>query len=387
MHLMTKENLEELLNNGGEPCVSIYMPTVKGSGSEETKQNPIRFRNLLNEAEKKLEAAGHKGSAAQKLLEPAKPLLEDHKFWQYQNGGLAVFLSPKLKRVYNLPLNFSELTMASDRFCVTPLLQLFAEDGRFYVLALSQQAIQLYQCSRHSVAQVDMRQVPKSVADLLELNPKEKQLQFHSNSKGHTGRTGTQGTFHGHAEDSNEVKSNILVYFQSVNKGITAMLKNEGAPLITAGVDYLNHIYAQANTYNNLYVRSITGSTIGIRPEELRDRGWEIVKPLFDAESKAAVQRYNQVRGTPMAACHIQPILKAAEAGMVATLLVSAQTHKWGTYDPATGELELHTRPEPSDTELLDLCVARTLKHGGKVYALEADKMPGISPIAAIFRH
>lgn len=387
MHLMTRENLEELLGDGGEPRVSLFMPAVKGSESLETKQNPIRFRKLLGEAGKKLEAAGYRPAEAEKLLEPARPLLEDHKFWQYLSGGLALFLSPKIKRFYNLPLNFRELTMVADRFCVTPLLQLFAEDGRFYVLTLSQHSIQLYQCSRYSAARVDLGQVPKNIADLLELNPREKQLQFHANTEGRAGKTGRAGMFHGHAEDSNEAKSNILVYFQSVNKGVTAMLKDERAPLVTAGVDYLNHIYAEANTYRNLYVRSIPGSVTGLRPEELRDRAWELLKPLFEAEARSAVQRYDQVRGTPAAACHIKPILLAAEEGNVATLLVAADAQKWGTYDPATGELDLHKSPEPADTELVDLCVTRTLRGGGKVYVMEPSKMPGISPLAAIFRH
>jgi len=63
MHLMTRENLDELLNDDGKTCVSIFMPTIKGSESQETKQNPIRFRKLLNEAEKKLWAAGNKLAA------------------------------------------------------------------------------------------------------------------------------------------------------------------------------------------------------------------------------------------------------------------------------------------------------------------------------------
>lgn len=385
MHLMTRENLEELLNASEEPCISLFMPTVKGS--IETKQNPIRFRNLLNEAEKKLEAAGQTPAKAKKLLEPAQPLLEDHKFWQYQSGGLALFLSPAVKRVYTLPLNFTELTMVADRFCVTPLLPLFAEDGRFYVLALNQHSIQLYQCSRYSVAQVDLRRIPKNISELLELNPREKQLQFHGNTEGHAGGPGQGAMFHGHAQDSNEAKSNILVYFQNVNKGISAMLKTEGAPLVTAGVDYLNHIYAEANTYPNLDVRGIPGGTAGLRPEELRDKAWELLKPLFEAEALSAVKRYNQVRGTPLGACNLRPILRAAEEGNVSTLLVSANAQKWGMYDPVSGEMDLHKSPEPPDTELVDLCVARTLRHGGKVYVLEASKMPGITPIAAIFRH
>jgi len=382
---MTKENLQELLKAQGETCVSLYMPTIKGS--EETRQNPIRYRNLLAELEKKLEAAGYKPAQAKKMLGPARPLLEDHKFWQYQHGGLAVFLSEKIKRVYTLPLHFSELAEVSDHFCVTPLLPLFAEDGRFYVLALSQHAIQLYQCGRHSVTQVNLRQVPKSIMELLELNTREKQLQFHANSEGRAARAGKPGMFHGHAEDSNEVKSNIFVYFQSVNKGVTGLLKNETAPLVTAGVDYLNHIYYQANTYPHLYVRSIPGSPANVKPEELRDKAWELVKPVFEADALAAVRQYALALGTPLVSTHIKDILREAQEGRVATLLVLGGAQRWGMHDPATGATELHKVPEPSDTELLDLCVTRTLRHGGKVHVMDESKMPGITPIAALLRH
>ena len=40
-----------------------------------------------------------------------------------------------------------------------------------------------------------------------------------------------------------------------------------------------------------------------------------------------------------------------------------------------------------SQSLLLDLAVTRTLRHGGRVFALDEAKMPGISPAAAIFRH
>jgi len=41
----------------------------------------------------------------------------------------------------------------------------------------------------------------------------------------------------------------------------------------------------------------------------------------------------------------------------------------------------------PQDLELLDVCVTRTLDHGGKVYALDPARMPGKAPSAAIFRY
>ena len=91
--------------------------------------------------------------------------------------------------------------------------------------------------------------------------------------------------------------------------------------------------------------------------------------------------------GTPKASNHIKTILKAADEGKVGTLLVSANAQRWGMLDPELGVMALHAKEEPSDTELIDLCATRTLRHGGKVHVLEQAKMPGVATVAAILRY
>jgi hypothetical protein len=307
-------------------------------------------------------------------------------FWQYQSGGLAVFLSSTLNRVYTLPMAFKELAVVADHFCVTPVIPLFAEDGRFCVLSLNQHAVKLYQCSRYSVAEVDLRQMPKSITDLLELNPGEKQLEFHGNTEAHAAGPGRAAMFHGHAEDSDEGKNNILQYFQKINKGINAVLGPTGGPLVLAGVDYLTRIYEKANTYPNLR-GSIGIGTAELKPEELKEMAWKLVSPVFEAGEAASVQQFTQLEGTPRASNHLRTILKAAEEGKVATLMVSAKAQRWAFYDEASGILNMHKKPDLTDTELLDLCAIRTLHHGGQVYVMEPKKMPGAAPTAAIFRY
>jgi hypothetical protein len=382
MLLMKREEFKELLSERKGPCVSIFMPTIKGS--EETKQNPIMFRKLLREAGKKLVAYGLKTHEAGKLLAPTEKLQEDHMFWQYQSGGLAVFLSETLNKVYTLPLAFKELTVVADHFCVTPVIPLFAEDGRFCVLSLNQHAVKLYQCSRYTVAEVDLRQMPKSITDLLELSPGEKQLEFHGNSEGRAAGPGRGAIFHGHAEDSDEEKDNIRLYFQTVNKGINAVLGSTGGPLVLHGVDYLTRIYEKANTYPNLRGRIGGGE---LKPEELREMAWKLVSPVFDAGEAASVKQFAELEGTPRASNHLKTILKAAEEGKVATLMVSSKAQRWAFYDQPSGILNMHKKPDLTDTELLDLCAIRTLHHGGQVYVLEPEKMPGAAPAAAIFRY
>lgn len=385
MLIMKREQLKELADERTGPCVSIYLPTEKGS--IETKQNPVRYRKLLREAEHKLAAAGMRPYETAALLAPARPLLEDRIFWQYQSGGLAVFLSKTIKRAYTLPLNFSEMASVADRFCVKQLLPLFAEDGRFCVLALSQRSVRLYQCSRYSVAEVDLLKAPKGIAELLEFNPREKQLQFRAQTEGHGGGRGRAGMFHGHAEDTDESKENILVYFHNINKAVSAVLNGAGGPLVLAGVDYLTRIYEKACTYPRLCKGRITGNPAELRPEELKDRAWELVRPEFEEGARMAVGQFERLQGTPRASNHLKVILQAANEGRVAALFVSTRDQRWGFFDDESGVLDMHPKAEPGDLELSELCVTRTLDHGGQVYALAPGKMPGKAPAAAIFRY
>lgn len=56
MNLVSKEELRTLVEKPHEWCVSVYMPTHLAF--PENKQDPIRFKNLLREAEERLKAAG-----------------------------------------------------------------------------------------------------------------------------------------------------------------------------------------------------------------------------------------------------------------------------------------------------------------------------------------
>jgi len=45
MNLLSRDELKSLMRKKETPCVSIYMPTYRTS--PQTKQNPIRLKNLL----------------------------------------------------------------------------------------------------------------------------------------------------------------------------------------------------------------------------------------------------------------------------------------------------------------------------------------------------
>jgi ribosomal protein L35 len=112
--VLTRDELRTLVSRSAGPSVSIYMPAHRAGRA--IRQDPIRLKNLLEEAEERLVAGGLRAPEARGLLGPGRKLLDDGMFWQYQSDGLAIFLSAETFRFYRLPFDFEELVVVADRF-------------------------------------------------------------------------------------------------------------------------------------------------------------------------------------------------------------------------------------------------------------------------------
>lgn len=387
MSLLSKSELKTLMEQHAQWCVSIFMPAHRAG--VEVQQDPIRLKNLLGHAEERLIESGFRSPEARELLKPAQELLEPAGFWRRQSDGLAIFVSPKVFRTYRLPVDFQELVAVSERFHIKPLLPLFTGDGRFYVLALSQNEVRLLQGTRYSVGQVDLENVPESLAEALKWDDPERRLQWHTR----TGTT-TDGTraaiFHGHGVASaDDPKDYIRRYFRQIDDGVSDLLRDERAPLVLAGVDYVLPLYREANTYQHLLEEATTGNPEELSAEELHKQAWTILEPYFQRERKEAAAQYQRLAGaeSELASNEVQEIVPAAYHGRVEILFAALGFQQWGSFDVHTNSVELRKEAKPGDEDLLDFAAAHTLLNAGTVYAVEAGKVPDGAPLAAVFRY
>jgi hypothetical protein len=166
-------------------------------------------------------------------------------------------------------------------------------------------------------------------------------------------------------------------------------LREEKAPLVLAGVEYLFPIYQEANTYPHLLAESINGNQEIINPEQLHDEAWRIVAPSFQEDKQSAIELYEQLagEGAGQATNDIKEIIPAAYYQRVDSLFVSVDEQKWGKFDSETTTVDLHPEPEPDDEDMLDFAAVHTMLNGGRVYTLESEDMPNGAIVAAMFRY
>jgi len=381
MNALSRDELKTLIGKPGGTCVSIFMPTLRSGvrSGVKARQNPIRFKNLLRNTEEQLIAGGLRSVEVTELLAQAQKFLWDDSFWR-QSNGLAMFISPKVFRYYRLPFDIEELVIVADRFHVKPFLQQLNGDGRYYVLALSQNEVRLFVGTRDIVNEINLAGVPKSLAEALKYDDPEKQLQSHS------GTPAGGAIFHGHAV-TDDAKINILRYFHKIDDGLRKLFREERAPLLLAAVDYLFPIYKEANSYPHLMEDGIKGNPESMNADELRERAWAVVQPYFQKKQKEAVAQYKQLAGTGRTSKEIKEIVPAAYFGRIDLLFVAAGLQHWGTFNPDTNEVYLRQEPEPGDEDLLDYTAIQTILNGGTVYAVEPGEVPDDALLAALFRY
>lgn len=386
MPLLSIDELKALVEDPQSPYISIYMPMQKAG--PDTRQNPIRFKNLMREAQERLDAMGVGQNEAAEFLQQAHQL-DTSQFWEQQDQGLTIFISPTLFRYYQLPMAFQELVVVSTQFHLKPLLHLINNDGRFYLLALSQKDVKFFRGTRSSINEVTVENMPKSLDEALQKDETAQEGQFRiATSKGGTSNSFTQpGSFHGQGSpDRDKHQEDILQFFNLVDGALQQKLRNQKAPLVLAGVEYLHPIYQTANTYPHLVKEGITGNPENLKPEELNEQAWQIVEPLLQQAQKQVQEHYQELTGTGKTSHDVKEVISAAYFQRVDALFVPVGQQLWGKFEPDTMSVDLHLEPEPDDEDMLDFAAIHTLLSGGTVYAVEPEQVPDAASAAAIFR-
>ncbi len=384
MFMFSRDELVELANHQNGWAVSLYMPLHPQNG--ERRQDVIRLRNLLKDAEQQLTRNGMSASARAELLYPARAFVETMPFRESIDDGLALFVAAQFFASFQCPLSFQERAVVGREMYIKPLLPLAEQAGTFYVLALSENHVRLLRGLRDGLTEVPMPHMPHSLKEALDSEEVEKQHQYRTIAP--TVGTGSRmAIFYGQGQGIEDKKERLSRFLAMVNHGVSNVLREEHAPLVAAGVGYLIPLYRHVNDYAGLCDAFIPGNPDGWSPNQLHQRAREIAASSFKQPLEHAQARYQQLQGTPRTAETLDEILPAAAQGRIETLFLRAGADRWGYFHPETGALSQHDEYEATDQELLNLAAIHTLRGDGEIYLLDAQEMPVAASSAAILRY
>ena len=384
MDLITMEQLKEILKVRSDWCVSIFMPTHRVG--QEIQQDPIRFKNLLSDVERRLLSKGVRLPDVKEALKNPQRLLQSSTFWQHQSDGLAVFFTKDSFCFFRMPVKFVETLVITDRFHIKPILPILTNDGSFHILAISQNQLRLLAGTRYTVDEVDLGDTPGTLAEIFPDGFPKSQLQFHTGRAKPSGGGTSSALFHSD-DPSDNIKDYMQKWFRIIDKTIVNLLSEKHSPLVLAGIDNYFPLYKEINNYPYLMDKGIPGNPDETKDEDLHLKGWDIVEPVFNKERDAALEKYQELVGTGQTTADVTEAVLAAQHGKIASLFVAVGEQIWGRFNPETEKVDLHETLQPGDEDLLDFIAIQTLIKGGAVFAVPTEEIPDKALLAAVLRY
>lgn len=383
MKTIGRPEIESLVQGEKWPAISIYMPVSRVGDP----QDSLRYKNFLTQVETRLVNEGMRTTEARSLLEQEYNLASEIGYWrQLGADGLAVFLSGQTVLRYPLPVAFQELVMVGRRFHVRPLLPLLI-GGRYLILAVSRNHLQLFQGDRYQVKEIDLpADTPKSMADALQYE-QEQRLQYHTKIASAGGQRAA--VFHGHGAGVDDQNEHLERYFQIIDRTLFPLLENKECPVVLAGTEELQAVYRRITRSHTILSQGIAGNISDLAAEVLHLKSWEIALDYFSAEERMAVQRFRDNLDGGRVIDDLQSVLTAAFDGRVEDLFVAEHEQVWGIFDSDRRQVVVKKQEDEDKrvVELLDEAVYWTFCKKGTVYVRKRHDMPGNSIICARLRY
>ncbi len=377
---ISAREFSELAGAVGDHLVSIYLPTHQ-AGAEKA-QDSIRLKNLVSTAAAELVAVGRHTAEVDELLADVTALQNDALFWAHLGRGLAVLVAPGRTRIHRLADPVEELVVVADRFHLRPLLVSAESTRPFAVLALSENRVRLLRGDRFGLEEQPLGDLPASMADALRFDDREPQL--HSHSAGRVGAGRVAAAMHGQGGHKDAHDADVARFLKAIDAGMSQAIADRSTPLVLAGVDTIVAHFRHLTGYPRVVDGSVSGNADRRSPGQLHEAAWPLVDAVLATDRDRAMATVRE-RRAPIVDDLAETLL-AANQRRVRHLFVAAGVQQWGSFDPNTQQVEVRAEREPGDHDLLDIAAVDTFGHGGNVYVVDANDIPGDSAFTAVLR-
>lgn len=382
---LSKEQLSELASCNSTHCISVFMPTHPSGVEKNEQKDAIAFKNILQQISYKLRQQDVDQGTIEALLKPGYDLLRQNEFWLNLSYGLGFFISKDEFRYVKLPYQPKEEMMVNTSYYLSPLIPLITSTDYFYLLVVSKKQAKLFRADQFGMVHIPIPEMPNGIDDVVHFEEKDDQKLFRTDTSG----AGGGANYHGIGSGKPDEKANIAMYFDEVDETLwKAVLNNENAPLLLAGVEYLIPIYRSVAKYKYIHDEALTGSYEHVDANTLYTQAVDKMSAYFKERHTKALAMYGNQSATALTSSIPDDVIPAAYYSRVWHLFVRKGQHLWGKFDELNNVLELHAEQQPGDEDMIDKAIIRTILNAGEVHLLSSAEMPvADATIAALMRY
>lgn len=363
------------------PFISLYLPTHRHA--PENKQDAIAFKNLLKTVEASL-AQKYTAADIESIMTPLLQMETDADLWNNTLDGLAVLCSAKQCVLYLLHEAVKPLVIVAERFHTKPLIKAFQSMDQYQLLGLTSNAFDMFQGNQNGIEKLRLPPgTPRDIDAVL-----GEQLTDTYLTQGSFNGPGRTAMYHGHGGAKPEIDKDTEKFFRYVaHYVLETYSKPSKLPLILVALKEHHATFAEVSDNPYLLPEGIRGEYSAFSLEQLREKTWEILEPMYLTKMKRYVERFEQAKANGNGTDSLALISKAIFENRVDTLFVDVDRIIPGKISLQTGKILDRSLANPDIGDVLDELAQLALRGGSDVVVLPSAWMPGETGIAAIFRY
>ena len=368
----------ELFSKKEPFLVSIYLQTHRHA--PENEQDPIRFKNLVNEAEGKLEKLAPK-TEWKGVAQNLKAVLDDPKFkvWRVAKEGMAVFADKEQAYVYDLAYPVMDRAVVANQFFIKPLVRSLQYEGHAYVLSIARDRFEVYLADETSLDRLDMPEGVKNTFS--EVFPDLD--DSHTLDSGSTGKQNS--TIHGYGSKDETLDKETEKFFRHVGHEFNENFAREhNYPVILLGLPQNLDIFKEVTDIKNVLEEEIKKSDNGISDKQLAEKVTAILHAEYKKSVEKIVDDYGFYKSKEMASVDPSEIAYALFQKNVRTLFIEEDIVVEGYMNEETGA---YVREGHENEDVSEQFLRLALLQKASVYIIPKGQMPQEAKLAAIYRH
>lgn len=358
-----------LINENGNPCVSLIIPLLKKAPGKQTNLQEIK--RILADVNTRL-SLNYNQKVTNDLMKKINRLLDDVDFIHIAEG-IGIFVSQHIvKRVF-FPFQVTEKIFVASKFEIRDLifLQRFLEE--YYVLSLSEKSNALYRGIGGRLEKITDDFFPATYTDDYEYEHSARGTSF-----GFTGKAVEK-------DKSELLRLRLLSFFKTIDKHMKKYISGD-AKLILSGPKKEVALFINSS----LHAENIVGKVFGNYSKDefrLGDLSWEKIIRFRRMKQQKLLEQLKESKGKMVYG--LADVWKEANEGKGLKLLVGKDYRRYGFLDQEKQKFSM--RKPASDHfivyDAVEQVIKTVLEKNGMVEFMEDEVLKEYKNIALLERY
>lgn len=356
--------LKYLQSINTNPCVSILMPTHRHF--PENKQDPLRLKNLINQAFKRLNEEFSKDEVKQILdkINEVNQSIDSNSFLD----GLAIYINKDKAIKFYLPFPVKERVIIDPTFATRDLVFGMIRSEPYWILVISDKIANLFLGIRDNIIEYNDSEFPYSNA-------------YYETKSSLTTET-----------HRNDRLTDNIERIRKYLREVDSKLKNintENYSIVITGTERTLSIYNDISLQKDLILTGINGNYENLSAHELSKIVWPKVKQVRAEKRDEILKEIDDAYGKRKLATGVDEVWKLANEGRGRLLIVELNYQ----YSARVSEDGLHLIPvevalgKEIIDDAVDDIIEKVINTGGNVVFVNNGKLEKYGRIAMILRY